>query len=62
MVLFSFKFHREVVHKSIILKCSRVFASLVVGLAAGVLGVTGWGGFIYYFFVHILVRGRHQHA
>ena len=34
---------------------SRVFASLIAGLAAGVLGVTGWGGFIYYVLVHILV-------
>lgn len=36
--------------------CSRVFASLVAGLATGVLGVTGWGGFAYYFLAHALVR------
>ena len=35
--------------------CSRVFASLVAGLATGVLGVTGWGGFAYYFLAHALV-------
>lgn len=36
-------------------RCSRVFASLIAGLATGVLGVTGWGGFVYYFLVHALV-------
>ncbi|KAL3144408.1 ER membrane complex subunit 6, variant 2 [Trebouxia sp. C0010 RCD-2024] len=37
------------------IECSRVFASLITGLAAGVLGVTGWGGFAYYFLVHSLL-------
>lgn len=41
--------------KDTVVDCSRVFASLIAGLAAGVLGVTGWGGFIYYFLVHTLV-------
>lgn len=35
--------------------CSRVFASLVAGLATGILGVTGWGGFAYYLLAHALV-------
>ena len=56
------RLHLELVYESTICNCSRVFASLVAGLAAGVLGVTGWGGFIYYFLVHILVKGRHKHA
>lgn len=41
--------------RNIYLCCSRVFASLIAGLATGVLGVTGWGGFAYYFLVHALV-------
>ncbi|KAL0042469.1 hypothetical protein WJX82_010797 [Trebouxia sp. C0006] len=38
-----------------IISFNRVFASLVAGLATGVLGVTGWGGFAYYFLVHALL-------
>ena len=35
--------------------CSRVFASLLAGLVAGVWGITGWSGFAYYFVAHLLV-------
>lgn len=38
-----------------IISFNRVFASLIAGLATGVLGVTGWGGFAYYFLVHALL-------
>ena len=36
--------------------CSRIFGSLLAGLVAGILGITGWIGFSFYFAAHILVR------
>ena len=36
--------------------CSGVFGSLVAGLIAGICGVTGWGGFLYYLAMHVVVR------
>lgn len=35
--------------------CRRIFGSLLAGLVAGILGVTGWIGFSYYFAAHIVV-------
>ena len=35
--------------------CRGVFGSLVAGLIAGILGVTGWGGFLYYLAMQIVV-------
>jgi hypothetical protein len=34
----------------------RIFGSLLAGLVAGILGVTGWTGFLYYFGAHALVK------
>ena len=36
--------------------CSGVFGALVAGLIAGLWGVTGWGGFMYYVAMHCVVR------
>lgn len=38
-----------------ILLCSRIFASLIAGLALGVVGYAGWSGFLWYFLAHALV-------
>ena len=38
--------------------CRRIFGSLLAGLVAGILGVTGWIGFTYYFVSHLLVRAK----
>ena len=35
--------------------CSGVFGALVSGLIAGIWGVTGWGGFLYYLAMHMVV-------
>lgn len=35
----------------------RIFGSLLAGLVAGILGVTGWTGFLYYFAAHAVVAG-----
>ena len=35
--------------------CRGVFGSLVAGLIAGIWGVTGWGGFLYYLAMQIVV-------
>ncbi len=35
--------------------CSGVFGALVAGLIAGIWGVTGWGGFLYYLAMHMVV-------
>ena len=37
--------------------CRGVFGALVAGLIAGLWGVTGWGGFLYYVAMHCVVRG-----
>jgi hypothetical protein len=41
------------------LLCSRIFASLIAGLALGVVGYAGWSGFLWYFLAHALV-GDHS--
>ena len=41
------------------LLCSRIFASLIAGLALGVVGYAGWSGFLWYFLAHALVIIRH---
>jgi EMC6 len=38
-----------------VLLCSRIFASLIAGLALGVVGYAGWSGFLWYFLAHALV-------
>lgn len=35
---------------------SRIFVSLVAGLALGVVGWSGWSGFLWYFVAHLVVR------
>ncbi|KAK9800176.1 hypothetical protein WJX73_003795 [Symbiochloris irregularis] len=35
----------------------RTSGSLVAGLSVGILGVTGWIGFLYYAVVHALISG-----
>jgi hypothetical protein len=39
-----------------------VFGALVAGLIAGLWGVTGWGGFLYYLGMHLVVRQRLSHT
>lgn len=34
---------------------SRILTSVLVGTACGVLGITGWPGFVVYIAAHILV-------
>lgn len=38
--------------------CSGVFGALVAGLIAGIWGVTGWGGLLYYLVMQMVVRLR----
>ena len=35
--------------------CSRIFASLIAGLALGVVGYAGWSGFLWYLLAHAVV-------
>lgn len=42
-----------------IVLCSRIFASLIAGLALGVVGYAGWSGFLWYFLAHALVIFQH---
>ncbi|KAK9808908.1 hypothetical protein WJX72_006183 [[Myrmecia] bisecta] len=44
-------------HNAGIINFVRVFASLVAGILAGVLGVEGWGGFLYYLVIQAVVSG-----
>lgn len=54
------RFSRESagINLSLQLPCSRIFASLIAGLALGVVGYTGWSGFLWYIVAQLVVRMR----
>lgn len=41
--------------------CRRTSGSLLAGLTTGILGVTGWIGFLYFAVVHLVVRCIHSY-
>ncbi|CAL5218559.1 g250 [Coccomyxa viridis] len=46
---------KNIQHNAGVVNFIGVFGSLVAGLIAGIWGVTGWGGFLYYLAMQIVV-------
>ncbi|KAK9916080.1 hypothetical protein WJX75_008384 [Coccomyxa subellipsoidea] len=46
---------KNIQHNAGIVNFIGVFGALVAGLIAGIWGVTGWGGFLYYLAMHMVV-------